>query len=56
MGKAQGSPISPMSSYFLFLHGAGGQGVSGGAASAHCCVWRGEMLTVFLLHKLRKKD
>ena len=53
MGKAQGSPTG---SCFSFLCGVGEQGLSGGADSTYCCIRRGEMLTVVLLHKLQKED
>ena len=45
-----------MGSCFSFLCRAGEQGLSGGADSTYCCIQRGEMLTVVLLHKLQKED
>lgn len=56
MGKGQGSPVFPMSSYILFLGGVYCQGVSGGADGAHCRVRRGELLTRFFSHKLWWKN
>lgn len=56
MGKGQGSPISPTSSFFLLLCGAQCHRGCREVLTVHLLSWEGELLTRFPFHKLWRKD